>query len=172
MENPLWKALNFNDRSEDEELTQVLKKVPIFQDLDSKEIQKVSDIVYPREYKKDEVIFHQGDPGLGMYIISKGEVEIVEEENEEPLNQFSTLSDNDFLGEMALLDDKPRSATAIARKRCKALGFFRPELMDLLKKEPKTGNKILLNLAKILAERLRENNEYLIELHNKLESDG
>jgi hypothetical protein len=62
----------------------VLAKVPIFSDLDEKELVEIEKIVYRRQYKKGEPIFRMGDPGLGMYIIVEGTVEILEElENEE-----------------------------------------------------------------------------------------
>ena len=62
---------------------------------------------------------------------------------------------------MALLDKEPRSAQAEANSPTNLIGFFRTDLMSLISRFPQMGNKILLNLAKVLAERLREANEII-----------
>ena len=76
---------------------------------------------------------------------------------------FATLGKNNFFGEMALLDEEPRSAIAEASEPSTLIGFFRPDLMTLVSRFPELGNKILINLSKVLAERLRESNKILME---------
>ena len=65
------------------------------------------------------------------------------------------LKNGEFFGELALLDESPRSATATAGEKTQILGFFRPDFLNLLSTEPKLGAKVLLKLSQILAMRLR-----------------
>ncbi len=143
----------FKDRKVVKEtIFSVLKRIPIFQDLSDRELKAVERILHIRNYKKDEVIFKEHEPGVGMYIIESGKVNItIGEENK----LLVLLSDGDFFGEMALILEGQRTASAIATETTKLLGFFRPDLFHLLETSPKTGNKILQRLAQMIAERLR-----------------
>ena len=77
---------------------------------------------------------------------------------------FATLQSGDFFGEMALLDNEPRSATAIAIEPSKLVGFFKTDLLTLMNRDPKSGNKIMLDLSRVLGERLRQTNAELAKL--------
>jgi CRP-like cAMP-binding protein len=70
---------------------------------------------------------------------------------------------------MALLDESPRSATAVANGETTLLGLFRPDLFNLIERKPRLGSKILLKLAQMIAERLRCHNIELQILRQKLE---
>ncbi len=146
---------------EADEIDNILVKIPVFQDLNNKEMKTIKRILHQREYKKNEVIFNQGDVGLGMYIIVKGDVEIVCG----PVRHIlAELNEGDFFGELALLDDSPRSATAVSKTPCKMLCFFKPELLDLINRDPGLGSKILFKLAWTIGERLKSTNEQVSEL--------
>jgi CRP-like cAMP-binding protein len=105
-----------------------------------------------------------------MYIIESGSVNIYFGEDKKLL---AVLSRGDFFGEMALLLDTPRTARSVATSPTNLLGFFRPDLFSLIETLPETGNKILMHLAQMIAERLKhtslENQQLRIKL-NKLES--
>ena len=132
-------------------IAELLKAIPVFADLNANEIRDVERILYRRTYAPGEVIFNQGDPGVGMYIVGEGEVEI----RTEPENDvLTTLGEGAFFGEVSLLNEVPRSATARAHSPCVLWGFFRPELMDLIERKPRLGVKILLHLAQITGRRL------------------
>jgi len=146
----------------------VLSSVPIFSDLDGKELIEVEKIVHRRKYKKGEPIFRMGDPGLGMYIIVEGAVEIIEELEDEDCKHLVDLEKGAFFGDLALLDEAPRSASAIAKVDCDIIGFFRPDLLDLLYRKPHLGIKILWSLAKVIGERLRKTNEQLSNLQREM----
>jgi CRP/FNR family cyclic AMP-dependent transcriptional regulator len=142
------------------EIDRILLKIPIFYDLNHRELRQIKDILHQREYKRHEAIFNQGDVGLGMYIIEKGTVNIVAEPESHLL---AKLSDGDFFGELALLDDAPRSAAAVTETPCTMLCFFKPELLDLIDRNPKLGSKILFRLAWTIGERLKTTNEQIKE---------
>lgn len=142
------------DRKE-RKVAPILGRVPIFSTLTKRELRSVAFIVHLREYQPGEHIFYQNDPGLGMYVIEKGDVliKIVDKDGNE--KELATMQAGDFFGELALLDESPRSAFAIAKTECSLIGFFRPDLFELIKENADAGIKILLKLAEIIGERLR-----------------
>jgi CRP/FNR family cyclic AMP-dependent transcriptional regulator len=163
--NELWGNIFKIRRKQIDQIDDILMKIPIFQDLDQGELRKIKHILHQREYKKDEVIFNEGDVGLGMYIIIGGSVEIVCGPQSHILAE---LSEGDFFGELSLLDDSPRSASAITKTPCKILCFFKPELFDLIDRNPKLGSRILFKLAWTISERLKNTNEQLTALSRSI----
>ena len=169
MGNPIWENIELKKRGLRENITKVLTNIPIFCELSSKELKEVVKIVYRREYKAEEPIFRKNDPGLGMYIIESGSVEIVNGSNEEE-RQLAVLEGGSFFGDLSLLDESPRSASALALADCQIIGFFRPDLLDMLNRKPKLGIKILFALAKVVGERLRRTNEKFAKVQNELKA--
>ena len=157
----LWENIFKIRKKQIDQIDEVLMKIPVFQDLDRGELRKIRHILHQREYKKNEAIFNEGDVGLGMYIIIGGSVEIVCTPERHVLAE---LGEGDFFGELSLLDDSLRSASAIAMSPCRILCFFKPELLDLIERNPKLGSKILFKLAWTISERLKSTNEQLREL--------
>lgn len=141
----------FSRNPKKESTLDLLETIPVFEELNSRELQAVERILYRRTFSPGEIIFRQGDPGVGMYILGEGEVEIRSEPDQTVL---TTLRVGSFFGEVSLLNEVPRSATAAASTECVLWGFFRPELMDLIERWPKLGVKILLHLAQIAGKRL------------------
>jgi|TARA_B100001250_G_scaffold181276_1_gene155975 CRP-like cAMP-binding protein len=139
-------------------IIQVLENVPIFEHLTAKELSEVVRLTHERTYKKDEHVFKKLAPAEGMYVILDGGVLITDSDSE---TIFATLESGDFFGELALLDEEPRSASAISTMPSRLIGFFRTDLLTLMKRSPELGNKILLNLSRILGERLRRTNQEL-----------
>jgi len=73
------------------------------------------------------------------------------------------LTDGDFFGELALLDDSPRSASAQCTKDTDVIVLFRQDLFNLIDRSPVLGTKILLEMSKLIGERLKETNRVLLE---------
>ena len=139
-------------------IIKVLENVPIFEYLTEKELSEVVRLTHERTYKKDENVFKKLAPAEGMYVILDGGVLITDSDSE---TIFATLESGDFFGELALLDEEPRSASAISTMPSRLIGFFRTDLLTLMKRSPELGNKILLNLSRVLGERLRRTNQEL-----------
>jgi CRP/FNR family cyclic AMP-dependent transcriptional regulator len=167
MSNPIWEVIEIRKSKDRDDIFKVMKNVPIFSDLNDKEMEELEKIIHRREYKKGEPIFRMGDPGLGMYIIIKGSVNIAEENVGGEIKTLAMLKEGAFFGDLALLDEAPRSASAIADEDSDILGFFRPDFLDLLYRKPKSGIKILFGLARTIGERLRRTNLQLSELQKK-----
>ena len=156
---PLWENY-FNKKNADSPVIHALQSVPVFNELTPKQFKEISRLIHKRNYKKGEIIFKKGSLGEGMYLILSGSVVIKDPESG---IVFASLTNDNFFGEMALLDEEPRSAQAEATSPSHLIGFFRTDLMFLISRFPEMGNKILLNLSQVLAARLREANKLLME---------
>ncbi|HDT12601.1 MAG TPA: cyclic nucleotide-binding domain-containing protein [Candidatus Marinimicrobia bacterium] len=170
MASPLWTQIGKKEKNQDERIKDAIKNVNIFRNLTDKEISEVKNAVYNRTYKKGDYIFKQGHPGNGMYIILTGTIQIIQEKfigDEKKEEVLATLREGDFLGELSLLDEAPRSASALCTEITEAMGFFRGDLMDVVNRKPVLGSKIILNIARVLGERLRTTNQMLSELQDK-----
>jgi CRP-like cAMP-binding protein len=167
--NAIWKNI-FSERVVREgSLEQILSKVPAFSGLSARELKEVAAIVHKREYRAGEPVFAQGDPGLGMYIIQEGEVSISISGKEDGDRELAILNDGDFFGELALIDESPRSANARCKTDCILIGFFRPDLFELIEKKNQLGIKIIFKLAEIVSQRLRTTDKELSKARNQLE---
>ena len=146
----------FRKNQNEDPVIKVLENIPIFENLSAKELEKIARLTHERNYKKDEQIFKKLAPAEGMYVIINGGVEIYDPETK---NTYADLLSGDFFGELALLDDEPRSASALAKQESRLIGFFRTDLLTLIERSPELGNRVLLNLSRVLGERLRKTNQ-------------
>jgi CRP/FNR family cyclic AMP-dependent transcriptional regulator len=168
-DNAIWKNIFSQGTVREGSLEQILSKVPAFGGLSPRELKEVAAIVHKREYRTGEPVFSQGDPGLGMYIIQAGEVSIGLTGKDGDERELAVLSEGDFFGELALLDESPRSANARCKTDCTLIGFFRPDLFELIEKKQQLGVKVIFKLAEIVAQRLRNTDKELSKLKSQLE---
>lgn len=172
--NYLWVNF-FKKTGKEESYLNMLGKNILFQNLNKKELQFIHTIIHERSYRTGEVIFHQGNLGTGMYMIIKGSVDIVIKDIDH-LNktdyqdlQVAHLVSEDFFGEISLVEDNSkRTATAIAVEDTLLAGFFKPDLMELLERNPTIGAKVIFQLAKVLGRRLRETTNKITHLKKEL----
>jgi len=166
-----WSNIFRKKEKQHQSIYSFLRKTPIFQDLSGKELRAVERILHRRTYREEEIIFSENEHGVGMYIIESGDVTIHLGKEKKVL---ALLSAGDFFGEMAVILEGLRTATAAAKSPATLFGFFRPDLFSLMDTHPKVGNKILFRLAQMVAERLRissiENKELKAKL-NRIAND-
>ncbi len=155
----------FKRKSDQQGTRQLLREIPLFARLSNRELDAIEAILYRRRYRAGETIFRQGEPGVGMYIVAEGVVSIIYEPTS---NVLTELKHGDFFGEIALLNETPRSATAQAKTACTLLGFFQPELLDMLDRNPRLAVKVLLPLAQIAGQRLIDADKKLLRMHEAL----
>src|SRR5215468_4038046 len=155
----LWERLQRWKRSSPElDRIQFLKTVPFFDQLSNRQLKSVSDIMFERTYDVDELIFEEGQPGAALFLILDGKV-AVEVFGETSTTRLAVLEKGAFFGEMALLDETPRSATARALERTRTLALYRNDLNGLVQRDAKTACQIYRSLAGMIADRLRLTNE-------------
>lgn len=130
-----------------------LARVDLFSNLDKKELQALGSSCQERKYSAGTTLFSQGDTGVGLYILTGGKVRIIQATNPDRAEEeIATVGTGDVLGEMALLDDLPRSATAIAVEDVTALLLPIWEFRSTLQSHP----TIALKLLSVLSRRLRK----------------
>jgi len=167
VKSSFWNNL-FKSPSTKSEVETLLLSLPPFKNLDNKHINHLMRIVHHRTYAPNEFVFHQGDPGIGLYIIQEGEVLISRKSDNGYEHKFVNLGTGDFFGELALLDGEVRSASALALKEAKIIVIFRPDLDEFVEKFPRRGVEILRGISQIITTRLRKVNEdYISLLFNK-----
>jgi CRP/FNR family cyclic AMP-dependent transcriptional regulator len=164
-EDTVWGNIFHKKEKQSEDVYTLLAKVPIFQDLNKRELKAIERILHQRTYNSNEPVFNEGDAGVGMFIIIEGRVNIVLGKDSKLL---ATLSNGEFFGEMALLSEVPRTASAIAVLESQIFGFFQSDLFGLLETNPRLGNKIMFRLAQMIADRLRFSNLENQQLKMKL----
>ena len=171
--NYLWDNL-FRRPKRQDEVRATLRDNLLFKDLSERELRFIESIVHVRHYHAGEAVFRQGEVGVGMYIIVKGRVEIFVTDDtmayDESREIFITqLLNGDFFGELSLVEEiGRRSASAIARDETTLIGFFKPDLLEILKRSPSAGIKILFRLAEVLGRRLKETTDKVSDLRRAL----
>jgi CRP-like cAMP-binding protein len=110
-------------------------------------LQQIGRTLRRRRFRRNEVVFHQGDPGDSLHIIAEGAVKIVlpSAEGEEAI--IATLRVGDFFGELALLDGAPRSATVTALEPTETLVLPRDVFHDLLDRDASLREALLAGVA-------------------------
>lgn len=157
----------FNTPTEETDLRKSLKSIPLFKELTNRDLSLLIKIIHNRTFVAGEYIFYKGDPGIGLYLIREGEVEMQRENSSNEKKVLASFGKNDFFGELALVDGEKRSASAIAKSFCRVSVIFKPDLDEFIEKYPKKGIKILTGISNIIALRLRILNEDYFNLQYK-----
>ncbi|MBT3344849.1 MAG: cyclic nucleotide-binding domain-containing protein [Gemmatimonadetes bacterium] len=165
--DPFWSNLFRRNSEREDELYEILSRVPIFQDLGRREFERVRGILHRRSYSEGEAIVREGDVGVGMYVILAGEVSIVQQGLDGTPLELAVFGPGDFFGDQVLLDESPRTASAITRSPTRAVGFFRPDLLELIERNPRLGLKIVMRLSHMISVRLRQTNRLLKEARDR-----
>ncbi len=109
-------------------------------------------------YRKSEIIFEQGSPGSEMFLIRKGKIRLSVKQGELKEVVLAILNPGDFFGEMALLDDSPRSATASSLEDDAELFVLdRVKFLFIVRQQP----EFALSLMHALCQRVRNLNQQL-----------
>lgn len=164
MNNTLWGGI-FKRLSKNE-IEKFLAENPLFEGLNSKEIKILSNLIHHRRYKDGEIIFREGEPGVGLYIVMKGKVRIFKSIKESGEITLAELLPPQFFGEISVIEGGPRTASASAVGDTELLGFFKADLMDLIETNPSAGAKILLRVSEILCKRLRNADREIARLYS------
>ncbi|TMG47025.1 MAG: cyclic nucleotide-binding domain-containing protein [Chloroflexi bacterium] len=133
-----------------------LKRVSMFEDLDQKSLEAIANAAVEQRYEPGQDIVRQGDTGVGAFIIRSGKVDVIQDRGGKE-TKLSTLGPGEVFGEMALLDEFPRSATVRAVEPTTALGIQRWHFRGILESHP----QIALALLPMLTRRIR-NAEHML----------
>lgn len=143
----------FFERPELRKLTNELQETVLFRDLSRPELNRVIAHAQLRSFTKGDHIFFEGDPGSALYIILKGNIQILRHVHGKHV-VLADLSKGMFFGELALVYGMPRTATALVTDDALIVCLFRHDFEKLIKHYPKLGTKLLASISRILAKRL------------------
>ena len=140
--------------------TEALQKVPFFARLNTVEATAIAEQLTARRFSSDQIIFHFGDPAGLLYIIISGKVKISYSSVDGHEAVLAILGTGDFFGELALLDDSPRSASAQAIEPTETLTLHRDEFLGFLDSNPLFARHVL----NVLARRIRHLNNQISDI--------
>ena len=143
---------------------ELFRQVPLFAGLEDEDLESLISVASRRKFPKDGVIFFEHDVGDALFMIFSGRVKvtILSDDGREII--LAMLSDSDFFGEMSLLDNEPRSATAIALQETEMVVLHQRDFLSIVEKRP----RVLINLLSVLSSRLRKANQQIgnLALHD------
>ena len=155
-------------KKEQDSLLKFIKKCPLFSELTKKETTFLKNILHQRTYTDREIVFKPSS-GTGMYIVTKGRINILQgspNSQEEP-SLISSLKEGDFFGELALVHKGAyRNMFAQSASDSKLLGFFQPDLQLIIETYPLMGIKILRKICEILSHRLQKAEQKILQAHS------
>lgn len=171
-----WQAGLFGNSSNDN-IPKFLKEIIVLKNFSDNELRIFSKYLHLRSFSNGEIIFRQGNLGIGFYFILSGQVDITVESNLNlDLDGFLdkeklvlTLERFDYFGELALLQENSiRNASAYAKENCLLLGFFKPDLDEIIEEYPIVATKLLQSVSMIIANRLLSVTNEVRKLKNRI----
>ncbi|HET7712369.1 MAG TPA: cyclic nucleotide-binding domain-containing protein [Thermoanaerobaculia bacterium] len=128
-----------------------LGHVPVFAGMPSRELGRIAAITEEVVSPAGTLIFRQDDAGDSMFLVVEGEVAILRDENE-----IARIGPSGYFGEMAILDDEPRSASAVATGDSLLLRIKRQDFVDIVTSHPHAALAIIRTLSKRLRSMLEK----------------
>ncbi len=139
----------------------LLKEVAFFEGLTAGQLAKVAEIGTLRSFPAGTFIFSEGDDGDDMYVVMRGKVRISKQVPGIGEEALAILGPGQYFGEMAIIEDSPRSADAIAHSGCELLVFSRRRLDELMFTDKDLAYVLLWAFVHTLSSRLRETSDKL-----------
>ncbi len=138
-----------------------LRRCTLFESLSADQLAKVAEIATPRAVRAGEVIFREGAAGDEMFVVASGRVRISKEIPGAGEEALTLLGPGSYFGEMAVIDDAPRSADAVAHGDCALLVLRRDDLDRLMFLDKDLATALLWAFVRTLSSRLRETSDKL-----------
>ena len=146
------------------EIIDFFMQMPVFGRINAEELKVVARQMSVIELDVGEILFRESEKGSFVCFISEGELDVIKtSETSEEGVILATLHKGHSIGEMSIIDDCPRSATAIARKTALLYILSKSAFDMILEKHPKIGIKLLRGISKMLSENLRETSKKLAD---------
>jgi CRP/FNR family transcriptional regulator, cyclic AMP receptor protein len=138
---------------------QALRACALFQSLSADRLRRVAEIATHRDLPAGAIVFREGEPGDEMYVVVAGKIRISKRVPGVGEEALGILEPGIHFGEMAMIDDSPRSADAIAHTACALAVIRRDELDQLMFVDKDLAYDLLWTFVRTLSTRLREMNE-------------
>jgi len=146
-----------------------LRRVPLFDSLGERELEALAELTFSRTFAQDQLIILAEEMGDTLFIVRRGQVKVslIHATGKEFI--LSLLGEGEFFGELAILDQRPRSANVVAMEETELLMLRRQDFLGLVRRVP----EIAVALLEALAARLRRTDEQvgglaLLDVHNRV----
>lgn len=155
----LWKSVSIFEGPMT--IPKFLRNIDLLRDLSYGQLKSLSQYLHHRSFDPQEVIFKQGQTGIGFYLVYSGYVDAVADKagpnmgSKDPETTLvTTLTRFDHFGEMALLQDNSiRNVTMVAQDRCELLGIFQPDIDNMIDLHPTIAAKLIQAVSRVVANR-------------------
>lgn len=158
----------------------LLRSKALFGGLDDRRLEKIVSLLKTENFPKGAIVIKEKQIGDRMYLIAKGNVEVLKYSKEENKNepspdvrhggglgeQIAMLGEGDSFGEMELIDIQPRTATVKALTDLETVSLSNSDLLKLSQEDLEAFSIILINIARIISRRLRKTDEMLVSIHH------
>lgn len=144
-------------REEKMERLLILRRVPLFAHMTLEQLEAINQIIKEVQYLAGEVIFREGDVGSELFLLVEGEVRILKNYGTPQELLLSSLQGVSYFGEMAILDDEPRSASVVVSKDARLLSLEGERLKELIFQMP----EIAFEIFRVLTQRVRVSDQRL-----------
>lgn len=138
-----------------------MARSPLFHDMDPDELTRLAMTMARRRFRRNEVIFHEGDPGDSLHVVVEGRIKITRESADGAEAIVVILTPGESFGELVMLDGAPRSATATAMEPTETMTMSRSTFVELVE----GGSPFRARLLAGIAQRIRRLTDQLAEVH-------
>ena len=138
-------------QANEERILELLAKVPIFSGLDERARRKLGKLCTMKTFEAGDLLYEEGAMGLSLFIVTSGQAEVFRGTDEERV-ALERVAAGGILGQLALIDDQPRAASAVALETTDCLLLTRDSFDTLVKRDP----EIAWCMTPALAERVRD----------------
>ena len=141
------------------DLFSFLKKVYFFQKLPDQQIKKIQQVCHQIEYNPGDIIFEEGSQADRFYIVAGGAVEVWKDYKLPEKDLLAVHEQGHLFGEMALIDELPRSATVLAKEPARLFYIDRDDFHTIVQE----NSKIAISILKSVSDMVRKSNEYFVD---------
>ena len=150
-----------------DEVRTMLDGAQMFKDFEWAQIEALSGYIQLYRAAPDSVLFKEGDHGNFMCIVLKGRLEVHKQDTQHDDKTVATVYAGRSLGEMALVDSEPRSATAVVSAPSVLAVLTQENFMAITRDKPALAAKLLLKIAQLISQRLRLTSGILVDYLEK-----
>ena len=142
----------------------ILKEVRFFKGLSDEELDRVVDVCTKEEFREGDTIFGEGGATEELFILTKGKASVIANvPGYAEAHEVATIEEGESFGEVSFMDGKPRSATIKCLTDAAVLRLKKSDFYKLVEEHQRIGIVIMVNMIKILCERLRETDRELTD---------
>lgn len=151
------------DKAFQDGLCSMIATTQLFRDFEWHDIEALSGYMQACEASDGTTLFREGEKGTYMCLIIKGKVDVYKEDHNDRKKIVATIGSGKTLGEMAIIDGEPRSATTIVADPTILTILTETNFLRIVSEKPALATKILLKVARLLSQRLRQTSGQLVD---------